>query len=48
MSYSDIKKEYDLICKQLTNYNLSDSKRAKLKFRKDEIYELIRYKLPLD
>ena len=48
MNYSDLKNEYDLICNQLTNYNLSDSKRAKLKARKDEIYELIRYKLPLD
>ena len=48
MNYSNLKKEYDLVCKQLTNYNLSDSKRAKLKIRKDEIYELIRYKLPLD
>ena len=48
MNYSDLKNEYDLICNQLTNYNLSDSKRAKLKSRKDEIYELIRYKLPLD
>ena len=37
MSYSDLKKEYDLICKQLTNYRLNKAsaikKNTKLKYR---------------